>query len=198
MNVRRLLRQHGPRLRRGLVITVALAAYLTSALGIPLPVPTAQDVSQPFPCQGHACGCRSADQCWQQCCCYSPEEKLSWAKDHHVEPPAHVNQEAADGWNAPRLRDQEPAKKSCCSAHAETNRHEQSAAPTCEKTNWVMGMSARHCQGLGELWTALAAALPPPAVVQWNYDWSGDSWLQSADAVLLCLSSAPTSPPPRS
>jgi len=129
------------RIRRCLVVGLALAGYLTATVGFPLPA-VVKDVSRPFPCQNHSCGCLNADQCWRSCCCYSAAEKLAWAQTHQVEPPAEVEK----GWRAPRLRDQHkpPATEGCCCcskgssrapAPAQSARAEQAKQPT-----WVVDL----------------------------------------------------------
>lgn len=75
---------------RHLIAVTALGSYLAVAGGIPLPAPsvshnTASRDSRPFPCQQHRCGCRTAEQCWQHCCCFSPAERRAWARAHGVE-----------------------------------------------------------------------------------------------------------------
>lgn len=80
---------------RQLIAVTALGSYLAVAGGIPLPAPTisgntanhntASRDSRPFPCQQHRCGCRTAEQCWQHCCCFSPAERRAWARAHGVE-----------------------------------------------------------------------------------------------------------------
>ncbi|MDQ3331360.1 MAG: hypothetical protein M3552_12015 [Planctomycetota bacterium] len=49
-----------------------------------------------FPCQGHGCGCQSANDCWFGCCCMSPAQRLAWAKANQIEPPAGLRQLARD------------------------------------------------------------------------------------------------------
>ena len=74
---------------RRIVTGLALVAYVASTTGYPLPLPAGdQDTSTPYPCQGHACGCQSAAQCWDNCCCYSPAERLAWIRSHDVALPA--------------------------------------------------------------------------------------------------------------
>src|SRR5262245_54123869 len=75
------------RLRR-VVSLVALAAYLVGAVGVPLPAYVHKDDDTPFPCQDHACGCANAEQCWGECCCFTPSQRLAWAREHHVTLPA--------------------------------------------------------------------------------------------------------------
>src|SRR5262245_52697990 len=96
-----------PRIRRCLISAAALTGYLCATIGFPLPQPLLKDRSRPFPCQGHVCGCQTAEQCWEHCCCYSHEEKRAWAEAHHIEPPKAARAETDLGWNVPRLRDRE-------------------------------------------------------------------------------------------
>ena len=89
MHTRRFFRTHS-RLFRRLITAVALAAYLGSVWGYPLPQFAAVDASTPFPCQHHRCGCQSAAQCWNNCCCFTPAQRLAWAHEHQVEIPADI------------------------------------------------------------------------------------------------------------
>lgn len=73
---------------RRFISGVALIAYLVSFWGLPVALPVDRDLSTPYPCQNHHCGCNSAAQCWDNCCCFSPAERLAWAREHHVEIPA--------------------------------------------------------------------------------------------------------------
>lgn len=65
----------------------------------------------PFPCQHRPCGCRTAEQCWRRCCCFSNTEKLAWAKRHHVTPPSYVEEAAARESQVTRT-----PPKACCGA----------------------------------------------------------------------------------
>ncbi len=81
----------GVRLLRWMV----LLGYVLVAGGLPLPVgngtltaalnPAAarrlagKDRSQPFPCMDSPCGCTTAAQCFESCCCHTPAELLAWA-----------------------------------------------------------------------------------------------------------------------
>ena len=46
----------------------------------------AKDRSRPFPCMDKPCGCATAEQCFANCFCHTPAERLAWAKAHGVEP----------------------------------------------------------------------------------------------------------------
>ncbi|QDU64600.1 hypothetical protein Pan216_54900 [Planctomycetes bacterium Pan216] len=94
---------------------------------MPLPAITNGTAAIPYPCQYRRCGCSSSGQCWAgDCCCYSIEEKIAWAKANDVAVPA-IALEAARRSN----RERRPAAKSivvagkapsaprsCCASHA--------------------------------------------------------------------------------
>jgi hypothetical protein len=212
-------------LARRLCAGAALLAYLATAVGFSLPVFPAKDLSQPFPCQDHACGCRSAEECWRHCCCFSPDERQAWARAHHVEPPAYAEPAVARGWNSPRLRDQaagkehsttrcascpehraEPTAGRCCSAPspARTCCHETTSpaakpAPSDGPAGprWVSGLAALKCRGLSTLWVSSGAVLPPPALLSWAPVWPPAGSLAYHDAAPLPVLSCPPEPPPR-
>ncbi|MBL8825574.1 MAG: hypothetical protein JNM18_01225 [Planctomycetaceae bacterium] len=86
---------HGPWARWRLL---ALVQFLVMSLGIPLPSPAmvnANASGERFPCEGHACGCSTAAKCWKACCCMTQQQKLLWAREHGVTPPAYVLEAAA-------------------------------------------------------------------------------------------------------
>jgi hypothetical protein len=201
MRTRRRLHNLVVRVRRCLVVGMMLAGYALAAVGFPLPA-AVKDVSRPYPCQGHACGCLNAEQCWRSCCCYSAEEKVAWARQHQVEAPAEVVAEAERGWRSPRLRDQQKtAAKACCCCCSHDKAPESparsAAAPPTKKTNWIDGVSARHCRGLGTDWLSGAVAPPPSPHFTWMFDWSVAGRLLPPDDVVHSLPSAPPAPPPR-
>jgi len=86
-------------LARRLTAGLALTSYLVAVIGFPLPAAAAKDHSRRYPCENHACGCQTAEECWRHCCCFSPEAKLAWARANRVEPPAYAERAAAAGWN---------------------------------------------------------------------------------------------------
>lgn len=90
MTPRRLSIRH-PWTRRllGLVLILGVCAAV-----VPIPVSvidwSGKDRSEPFPCQAHACGCMTAAQCWNRCCCLTNEQKVAWSRRHEIEPPDFV------------------------------------------------------------------------------------------------------------
>lgn len=95
MQESRIFRLRKPRVRR-FVSLLTLVAYFVVCTGIPLPfvlhsAAASGDVSAaPYPCQGHRCGCRSAEQCWKACCCMSDMEKRIWAERNGVALPDYL------------------------------------------------------------------------------------------------------------
>jgi hypothetical protein len=66
-----------------------VAALVISHLPFPIPdvrLPSISEVA--FPCQSRPCGCKTARQCWTTCCCFTPAQRLQWAKENGVTPPS--------------------------------------------------------------------------------------------------------------
>ncbi len=206
-------------LRYRLSVVGACLAYLLAALEIPLPVFVHKVSSQPFPCQNHVCGCQTAEQCWSHCCCFSPEERWAWAREHNVEPPAYAEKPmdsraatvrerggeyrsltvaarpSSTGWNTVKLRDRDrgPTTKSCCCAH-------NSETPTKECSDfsgrWVTSMNSWRCKGYSTLWTSTGTVLPVlPFDLPFNDAPPSQVCLLSAHAEVV--PSTPPDPPPR-
>ncbi len=150
---------------------LALASYLLVTLGVvvlsvpPRAAPTAV-AAERHPCEGCACGCVSAEQCWLHCCCHSLEERLAWAKRHGVTPPAPF-----DALLAARHEADSP-DGSCCGASssagtaatgatppARADREFQPPAPTPPGPLPVF--TPLDCRGLAASLFALAAVPPP-------------------------------------
>ncbi len=124
---------------RRLLCLAVLAGMLCTYLPLPA-VPGSggkKDLSRPFPCQHRVCGCRSADQCWKSCCCFTNAQKVAWAEAHRVEPPPFVvvaaGQEAAE-----RVTQNRTPKRREKRAHCETSTcataTDSSDCANCERT----------------------------------------------------------------
>jgi hypothetical protein len=202
MPARRRLTFLKQRIRRALVVGVAVVGYLAGVIGLPLPASVHKASSVAFPCQSHACGCMTAQQCWQHCCCFSPEEKAAWAQAHQVQPPPEA---ATQGWNQPRQRDrqqQPPAKqgKSCCSGHQcadQTPAESSKPAERSKATTWVLGMWSQQCGGASTSWLLGEPVMAPPHFVSWTYDASPVCWLQPCNDPPTSVALVPPTPPPR-
>lgn len=165
---------------RSRLISLAVLVGLCASF-FPLPLSwhsaTEKDLSAPFPCQDRPCGCKSAEQCWKQCCCFTNSQKLAWAKANHVAAPSYVSVAAA----------KEQPKSSCnaagcCSRHghseestgcehcSETKSHLcRQSSSDCDsvprepadtaidqsRTTVVLGVFWHKCQGHSWFWNSL-------------------------------------------
>jgi hypothetical protein len=115
---------HGSSILRRLTAWVMLGLYGLVASGLPLPLPlppaagsaaatklAAKDRSRPFPCMDKPCGCATAEQCFTNCCCHTPAERLAWAKARGLEPAVLAALERRAVAAEPA-----PAAGSCCAA----------------------------------------------------------------------------------
>jgi hypothetical protein len=165
-------------LRYRLCVLGACLTYLLAALEIPLPAAVHKDTSQPFPCQDHPCGCQTAEQCWSNCCCFTPEERWAWAAAHNIQPPAYAEKPApkpaekspANGWNTVKMRDRDrgatAAAPSCCRTQGDraaccqtTSKPASGQRDSQSGVRWGSIMMAWHCQGLQTLWVSIGAVL---------------------------------------
>jgi hypothetical protein len=214
--------------RRRTITGVALIAYLATAVGYPLPAASAgrKDFSQPFPCQGHVCGCQSAEECWSACCCLTPEERWAWARAHGVQPPEYAEKPATTpGWRTVRLRDQaearnhscgsccdrdHPSRGSCCSKSAahvtrptccsrskpEDDSQSGSTALARHSGGWVPGVSALRCKGLSLLWVDGGVVVPAVGCASRIYVTPPEQAATENDQPVR-LGQAPPAPPPK-
>jgi hypothetical protein len=183
------------------VVGVCLA-YLLVALEIPLPVFVHKDSSQPFPCQDHACGCRTAEQCWRSCCCFTAEQRLTWARAHDVQPPTYAEKPAVQGWNTVKLRDRvrESSAKSCCRAKAERASCCKPVADSRSESGrvrWATTMDSWRCQGYSTLWVAAGAVLLVSPLAAWVPDWTSPTRIALPSLYADTIPTIPPDPPPR-
>jgi hypothetical protein len=211
MSSTRLFHSASLRTRRALT-GAALIAYLLSVWGIPVPQATTLDTSIAFPCQHHRCGCNSAAECWQSCCCFTPQERIAWAKENHVSIPH-------DALVAMHDEEQRGAEQHCsgdCEHDHDLqgdNHHELGAralesapASACTRCaasqrqggiTWVLAFQVRKCRGLSTLWVTCGAALPLEIQSLWEFDWAAAGEVVSLVSDLRSIVSSPPVPPPR-
>jgi hypothetical protein len=209
-------------------IAVALLLGLLLGIGgVPVVTVTKKDRSRPYPCQDHACGCASADECWHHCCCFSNKEKVAWAEEHGVTPPdfviAAAEREAADALVADGHEADEHAgcqdthgTCACCAkraGHAEEpaccrkrhQHHDVVAAAENDgpngksdaKVKFVLSDLARRCGGMQSVISFLCDALPFVDRPQWKPVETLVEYL--VDVPVACASAelAPPVPPPK-
>ncbi|MFM1903322.1 MAG: hypothetical protein RLZZ440_1222 [Planctomycetota bacterium] len=215
-----------------------LVLYGLIASGLPLPLggpaadsPQAQrlaakDRSRPFPCMDKPCGCRSATQCFTNCCCHSPAETLAWAKARRLEPAVLAALER-------RVASAAPPSSGCCSSgraadcadascdaespdEAICSDYQSLAADPVEPAitipsppeapvdheprvgNEVVILQAMlACGGIVGQWMAVAVSLPPPQLAAWDLPWPLVDTLSHDDERALGLAGPPDAPPPR-
>jgi hypothetical protein len=202
-----------------LCASVVLVAYVATAVGLPMPVLQAKDRSQPFICQNHVCGCHNAQDCWQHCCCYSAQEKLAWAQEQQVEPPAYAETVKPRGWHNLRLHDQEagapcsaPAmcaaaerpsvcRKACCSAHqpaVQSNPDDSRIKrQKGESSGLALTLTVLKCRCPSTIWVSTGAVVVPSAIFAWNLFLIAGDRLVPANQNCLSCPSMPPDPPPR-
>lgn len=168
----------------------------------PLPIgsqPLAEkDRSAPFPCRDRPCGCRSAEQCWKRCCCFSNSEKLAWAKANAVSAPGYVAQAAANEVGNHDCHSRgcstkvhtAPGSKSGRTPAPESNRSKNS------NTVYVLGFLAQQCQGEGLFWNSLPWAVVPDSA---SFVWivRQEPWEAPPSPQPVDYSVEPPEPPPR-
>jgi len=154
------LRQHW---KRGLVSLAVLVSVCASLF--PLPVGwdsrSEKDLSKPFPCQNRPCGCRTADQCWKKCCCFTNAQKVAWAKAQRVRVPEGVVVSA-------KLESAQsgPRKGGCCRAITLKPPQPDATLPVAnaeerDETIYVIASLAQQCQGQPWSWSTLPWAILP-------------------------------------
>lgn len=166
------------------LIGTLLALCLIAGL-FPIPVfhaaeaPVGKDASAPFPCLHRACGCRSAKQCWKQCCCFTNQEKVAWARSHRVEVPQYVVEAA-------RLESPSDTNSATCCLK-KSNRARGSA---------VIAIEAARCHG--DYWTWAVVSLWAVPAVDANCVDLADEYLGDVpESKLIPCSPAPPVPPPK-
>jgi hypothetical protein len=116
--LRSIRRRYGGRAASALLLVV----FALTAAGVPLPTGQGPPKSgELFPCATCKCGCATAEQCWRSCCCHTLAERLAWARENGVEPPAFALVEA----RREGLLADSPSSATCCAKRAAGD------APSC-------------------------------------------------------------------
>lgn len=204
---------------RTAVATALVVSLLASAIGVRIPVRVAKESDRPFPCEFHNCGCLSADQCRNNCCCFSAAEKVAWANAHQVQATevcdvAELREavEHADHGTAPVAL---AKKRSCCAhgkassasmnhAHAEDaalcHDEESAQADSSLESDAPLALQivlAPPCRGLSPLWTVLSEALPGQSRLTWSHDRDPVGSVALATDDLSSQDFPPPVPPPK-
>jgi hypothetical protein len=211
-----------PSFCRRWINAVLLIAYTTTAAGVPLPSgPRPQSSQERYPCSTSVCGCDSAERCWRSCCCHTLAERMAWAREHGVQPPAFAIAEARlAGLDVSRLAHTETGPGSsprrCCVSKSQDVSHsccqrsvaKESAqatraccADSADKgtdtsSTAVLVWQALKCRGQSPNWIV---AVPPPihtlsdvALGCPTVEWLGPNLSERANST----ADAPADPPP--
>jgi hypothetical protein len=200
------------------------SGYLWLALGVPLPLSSAKPSGEAYPCRDHLCGCGSAEECWRHCCCLSLVEKLTWAREHQVNPPIYVILEARQhgiDWIAfcsgksasPAMQFQShcahcgQSGSSAVAAVASQNRAQ--SPQLAADVNGKNRVNDRHsqgivlnemlkCRGAAQHWLSLVSSIVPPTQTGFTASDEIVVFLNVLSERANSHSSQPPSPPPRS
>jgi hypothetical protein len=212
-------------LPRRLCAGITLLAYLTAALGLPLPVSAARSKKGgvPFPCQDNPCGCQSAEECWRGCCCFTAEERWAWARAHGITPPPYAEKPAPKPRRTTRSHHNCKHKSncSCCSTKHPSRRpaaprrscrnspNQSGGCPHCTHHSepccqhvhptgptWLLGIAAQKCRGENVLWASTGIVLPLPPP-SWTPHLLPAGWLPLISSSAMTLPVTPPDPPPR-
>jgi len=179
--------------RQSAVSGLLLGAFALTLVGMPILPGVVKDTSIPFPCQDHACGCRTAEACWKSCCCMTQAQKLAWASRNRVATPKAT----APTYTAQLCHS--PAKSCCQSTGHCAVPKEQYAKPKARaKTAGIVLLDDYHrCRMGSSLWFMLSHALPPNLPVEVPAFNASSEWDTSVVSSLASISHRPPSPPPK-
>jgi hypothetical protein len=174
-----------PRLSvRNTVACAMLGWHALVGAGLPLPsLDRPAPTSERFPCEHCSCGCRTAEQCWRHCCCFTQREKVLWARRNGVPIPPYVLAAAE--------RERAAAEKPRCPHCAQRTR------PPVEESRGIGLLDALRCQGLIQLWETLPPGGSRPPHVSRPTLLSPGGPLRLSPPVAYCrLPETPPTPPP--
>ena len=194
---------------RRCLAAVLVLAYVTTMLGVHWPESLARRGGSPYPCQGHQCGCRSAEECWSHCCCFTPGQRLAWAAANRVDPPAELNDALLAEDDADDLdhlaadehsdRDHDHHSLPTCCRHHHAANVVAAAEPVAQsKKTPGHGFEKAKCHGISTLWVTSGAAAPPAAPLAWSFDWTIAGQVPPYCCSAAAVSMLPAVPPPRS
>ncbi|OYP38377.1 hypothetical protein [Rhodopirellula sp. MGV] len=141
------------------LLLLSIVIALTGFISQPPLSNTSNQTAERFPCESCACGCPSAEHCWDRCCCHTDQEKLQWARENGVTPPQFLVDRVANAC------DTAPAKTSCChcSHRDRNNAVSKTTKPTVATgSKTLIFWKAAECRGLTYIWSLLAAAYVSP------------------------------------
>lgn len=131
---------------QAVILTLVSLSLLLCNTWIPVPITVEKDLSIPFPCQAKGCGCSSAAQCWENCCCHTDSEKLAWAVRNGVTPPKWFSPKE----NVAEAKSSSGAKSTgccCCCSKEKTRALPKSKDKPSTVRVFLILKQQRNCQG---------------------------------------------------
>ncbi len=149
---------------RKLLGLLLLCSLCVSVIPVPVALPVTKDTSEPFPCQDRPCGCRTADQCRKQCCCFTKEQKIAWAKKRGVPTNCVVNESSSQ--LATDRPEQNLADSSCHSKSSVSLREQLVSASTKKRASSGCETSSSCCKSGNRCEREAASAKSVRSVVE--------------------------------
>jgi hypothetical protein len=177
------LRYLHPIRNRRMISAIMLVVAFGSGLVFSIPQRVVKDRSVPFPCMDCNCSCRNAEACWSGCGCMLPAQKLAWAIEKGIEPPAWFSRivaadSVAESDVATSCCSTAKPIRSCCTAKESRSDAARAGAKDCDSEScqedscvtMIPAIGKRRCHGLDRLYVLLSMVLPieqqSPLVVQ--------------------------------
>jgi len=204
---------------RRLICLLLWVSLCAAAVPIPIPVSLTKDQSEPFPCQSRPCGCRTASQCRQHCCCFNREQKIAWAKKNHVAVENVVDGESSladklivsisqkstsntssSQCGTSHCSQNAAASSKCCSSTSKSSPQATKSAShdaTSDSPEYVIGWFAERCQGGTADWNSLPNSLPAEPFFAWSPSFLSVLSRPLTSESQQARTEAPPVPPPR-
>ncbi len=187
---------------RCLAVLSALAGVGVASLGVVMIPQPARDLSRAFPCEGGSCGCASAQECWQSCCCTTVNERLRWAEDKGIDLPFALLETLSEIDHAtqpPRV---------CCSEEPMATGADlpncaadlpNCTAPASDDAGFAMVLLSQvnRCRGVAAFMAIFGSAICEPWPELPSLFHPLVAWLHTPDARLESSLRSPPIPPPR-
>jgi len=179
---------------------LALLGQVIAVVGLPLPPASAKDRSQPFPCQQRVCGCLTASDCWQSCCCFTAAQRVAWGREHDAQVPEALVEEAEQEGVEHCCSDTggdtggDTERKPCCTKSSQPRVKPKA---TATKQGWLLIIQARRCQGASGEQGDLSPTVSPAAPLVWRYEWALVASLPFVSMSAAEVSHLPPARPPR-
>lgn len=202
-------RHFHPLRKRRFISVVLLLVIALCGIIFSVPKTVVKDRSTPFPCMDCACSCSNSTSCWNKCCCMSDAQKLTWAENHHVTPPAWFLTRFAAGNKPSTIVETEdgPATKSCplCRAakSAQTVCAGSNAVNTVQAevpvkvTVKVLAITDRNCNGLNSLFALVSLAMACKFIASWRPEIDVTLAVDSSIDLDSGVAFPPPTPPPQ-